>query len=992
MKHIILRLFLPFLLLAPCISYAQETTISGKVVNAQSKEPMIGVNVAIKGTVAGTITDASGSFRLNTRITPPFKLTVSFVGFQTQEIDITQSSDAINIELQEQTILTDEVVVSASRVEESVLKSPVTVEKMDIRMIRETPAANFYDALANIKGVDMNAQSMTFKSVTTRGFGANGQTRVVQMIDGMDNQAPGLNFSVGNIVGISELDLESVELLPGAASALYGPNALNGIILMSSKNPFQYQGLSATFKTGVMHVNEDGKKQTPMYDASIRYAKAFNNKFGIKANFSWLRADDWQATDYRDQSYLNNYNISSGNRQLNQAYNGVNTYGDEASYTANIYTSLYANGQVGNGTNGTSAFLGLIATQDVSPQPGTQTLPQLTGLSPQAIFAQMIPNTLVGRTGYEEQALVDYTTISYKGNLSLHYRVNDKIEAILQGNLGNGTTVYTGNDRYSLRNFWLGQVKAEIKGSNFFLRAYTTQERSGESYAGGTLGVLINEAWKPSVAQWFPQYFQNFGQGAFSTYATAFLTALGGGQSQANAIAAAQTALTGAYPTLYTNARNFADQGRLSPGTDAFYSVANTLKQSSIPNGAKFLDKTNLWHYEGMYNFSEQIKFAEIVVGANYRVYDLNSEKTLFAVDDSGKEFNIPEWGAYVQVSKKLMEDKLKLTGSLRHDKRKNFKGVFSPRLSAVYTFLENHNLRLSYQTGFRLPTTQDQYIDLVTPQARLIGGVPFFIDRYNLKSNPSYTLESVTAYGASVQAGTPDQTKLVLYNFPELKPEKVNTYEIGYKSLIGNKLYIDAYYYYTIFNNFLAGQIIVQEKTPSANKFGLLQGTTRNVFGLQAINRPETIKSNGWAVGLNYALPAKFTIGTNVCYNKLLNEDELTGFQVGYNTPLYRFNVTLANREVAKNIGFSVAYRWQDKFLWQSSFVNPTAVTLKGSEVPAYSTVDAQVTYKIPSIKSSVKIGASNLLNKYYTTAWGNPSVGGIYYISLSFDELMNR
>lgn len=106
---------------------------------------------------------------------------------------------------------------------------------MGLQAIKSAPAPSFYDALANLKGVEMSTQSLTFKSVNTRGFNANGNTRMVQMIDGMDNQAPGLNFSVGNIVGITELDLENAELIPGAASALYGPNAINGIVLLNSK-------------------------------------------------------------------------------------------------------------------------------------------------------------------------------------------------------------------------------------------------------------------------------------------------------------------------------------------------------------------------------------------------------------------------------------------------------------------------------------------------------------------------------------------------------------------------------------------------------------------------------------------------------------------------------------------------------------------------------------------------------------------------------------
>jgi len=321
-----------FLSLGTSLALAQ-TTISGTVTDAETKETLVGVNIIVKGKVIGTITDLSGKFTLNVNQAPPFTLVFSMVGYSSKEVEIAGGISNLSVELAESTILGQEVVVSASRVEESILKSPVSVEKMDIIAIRDVPQATFYDALNNMKGVEMSTQSLTFKSFNTRGFNANGNVRTVQLIDGMDNQAPGLNFSVGNIVGISELDLESVEFLPGSASALYGPNAINGILLMNSKNPFQYQGLSANVRTGLMHQSERTTPGTGFYDFSARYAKAFNDKFAFKMNVSYLQADDWQANDFRDQSLLNASRINKGDRISNPAYNGVNVYGDETMST-----------------------------------------------------------------------------------------------------------------------------------------------------------------------------------------------------------------------------------------------------------------------------------------------------------------------------------------------------------------------------------------------------------------------------------------------------------------------------------------------------------------------------------------------------------------------------------------------------------------------------------------------------------------------------------
>lgn len=227
--------------LTQVISAQTSSTINGIVHQKGNGNVLPNVTVSIKGATAGTITGSSGTFALKTTHAFPLTLVFSYVGYKTEEREITAATDKVEVELSTTEILGQEVVVAASRVQESILQSPVSIEKLDARALKASPAASFYDAIGNLKGVEMSTQSLTFKSVNTRGFNSNGNTRVLQLNDGMDNQAPGLNFAVGNMIGIPELDLDNVELIPGAASALYGPNALNGIVLMTSKNPFQYR-------------------------------------------------------------------------------------------------------------------------------------------------------------------------------------------------------------------------------------------------------------------------------------------------------------------------------------------------------------------------------------------------------------------------------------------------------------------------------------------------------------------------------------------------------------------------------------------------------------------------------------------------------------------------------------------------------------------------------------------------------------------------------
>lgn len=995
------------LVLLSATAWAQ-TRVSGQVTDATGL-PIPGASLKVKGKVTGTITDNKGNFSLTTNTPPPFTLVVSTVGFSAQEINVAGSTSTIAIKLAEQPLLGEEVIVSASRVEESVMKSPVSVEKMDLRAIQNAAAPSFYDALRNLKGVEVSQQSLNFSSINTRGFTGNGNVRVVQMIDGMDNQAPGLNFAVGNIAGISELDLESVELLPGAASALYGPNATNGLLLMTSKSPFLYQGLSAQVKGGIMQasnrVNKDGSAQgtTPFSDISVRYAKSFNNKLAFKLNASYLQAKDWQATDYRDQSF-NNGSSPGGpsNTAANPGYNGVNIYGDENSSNAGL-ASLRATMNQLVALGATSA--GLATLNAVSPS-----LAQLAGginqipaaLRPGLINDVLLPNVTVNRTGYQERSLVDYDTKSLKLSGALHYRFNDRLEGILQANWGSGTTVYTSSDRYYIKDFVLAQYKAELRGSNFFLRAYTTQERSGDAYAAGILGSYILEAWKPSApaasaglagaaSAWYPQYGLTYAGGAFQTFVPAFQAALAA--NPANPLAAYQAAAAAVNnPSITTRlhaaARGVADVGMPMPGTAQFDALAATITGLPIAQGAKFLDKTNLYHYEGMYNFRDQIdsKIVDLTVGANYRIYDLNSGGTLFLTKADGSEYSISEYGAYLQAIKGFGEQ-LKVTGSLRYDKNQNFDGQFSPRISAVYSPNNNQNFRASYQTGFRIPTTQNQYINLQTPVSLLIGGLQPLIDRYKLNDGQTRVFGSQTAANPN---GTP-------YTIGEFKPERVLTFEVGYKGLIAQKLLVDAYYYNSTMRNFISGVVLLSPN--------VTVGTGQVPVSVPT-NYGQDIAYQGFGLGLEYALPRNFLLSGNVSNNTLNtggvglfnSEKNLNvlpdGTQIGFNTPKYRYNLAFANRNINNSgWGFNFTYRYQQSFYWQDLIMPAIARTSSLNQqilIPEFGTFDAQISKRIPGIKSIIKIGGSNIFKKEYTTGWANPTIGAMYYVSLSFDELM--
>ena len=989
--------------------YAQ-TTVSGTITEEATGEPLIGVNILVKGTVLGTITGVDGSFNLTINSEPPVTLVISSVGFERQEIEVTRNSMDLNVSMSESALLGQEVVVSASRVEESILESPVSIEKMDILAVQNTSADTYYKAIANLKGVDVATSSINFQIINARGFGSTGNTRFVQLIDGMDTQAPALNFPIGNLNGPSVLDVESVELIPGASSALYGPNAFNGMILINSKNPFEYQGASAFIKTGVNHIGSSADQDAAVMNTfSARYAKSFNNKFAFKANITYSYADDWHGTSDFDRNALSNPFLAQGID--NVGADRLHFMGDEAA------ASLALLGVAANDALGSSG-------------PSLQALfrsNNLGGGVSMLDYALDLPAHSVSITPYNEVDVIDYGAENFKVNTGLFYRINDQLELSALYNGGFGTSIYTGAQRYSLSNFGIQQTRLQLRGDNFFLRAYGTFENSGDSYITEFLALKMNERFAELGAnnyftlpsdQRYVQFIPPAGQSVnniLTTYAQAYIQFIASGNGTLPGLAPGEIhTLNDDLRTQYEiaahqTAKEFTDGiYHFEPGSAEFEEVKQAALDGTIPDGPKFSDKSAMYQADFQYDFKNQIDFMEFQAGASYRIFDLRSEGTIFPDADGGIQIN--EFGGFVQLGKRVF-DELKLSGSLRFDKNENFDGQVNPRLSAVYTLQDNHNLRVSYQTGFRNPTTQGQFIDLDVISARLLGGLRSNYDRYQL-ARTSSTGQPLSFTAASVDNfreiffSTGDQAaavaQLVPYTEADVRPvipEQVSSIEFGYRSLIANKLLVDAVYYNNSYTDFITQiQVVVADEITSTgadngtadpismisgssltlNDDGTFDGNTAQIYS----NLTNKVTSEGAAIGLTYNLPRGYTIGGNYSWNVLnggFDENSLSEF----NTPENKYNINFGNRKLTDKLGFNITYRWQDAFRWESSF----AV----GDVPSYSTLDAQVSFRLEDYKSVLKIGGSNMFGDPYIQSLGGPNIGTIYYFSITYDELMN-
>jgi iron complex outermembrane receptor protein len=476
-------------------------------------------------------------------------------------------------------------------------------------------------------------------------------------------------------------------------------------------------------------------------------------------------------------------------------------------------------------------------------------------------------------------------------------------------------------------------------------------------------------------------------------------------------------------------ARAFADRDRLIPGTPEFEAAKEIVTNDpNLVTGSKFLDRTKMYHADANLNLRDYINFAEIQVGGSMREYRLDSQGTIFT--DYDAPISYTEAGAYIQGQKRMLDDRLKLTASARYDKAINFKGNISPRISLSYAAGEDkrHNFRASLQTGFRNPTAQDQYIGLDAGAGILVGTAPDNIDRYrslpyelainpalagyinnvtgsnigntqvltgDMAYNNSWTVSSLQAFAVSR-----NPADLKKSNIAFVAPEYVTAYDVGYRGVVAG-VTIDVNAYYNKYEDFIAsknaaaplyGNVSLNDAvdiapalgspTPMPTPLALIAVSNGDYKGVAFdSNSDSDISSYGLGIGLSKKVLNGFDLGFNYSYSKFEEEGGSDpDFEAGFNTPEHKVKVQFGKTNLFKNFGFNVNYRWQDEFLWQSSYYD--------GMVEARSVVDAQINYTIPNLKSVVKLGGANLGGKEYFSAPGVGATGSQFYLSWTINN----
>lgn len=933
-----MRKFLFFLLaLLPAFYSQSQILLSGKVVSSDEMEPIEGVSVLVGD--KGTITDNKGFYSFSVNASPPIALFVSHISYKNRIISLKQDQyQNFLIILEKDMQVLNELVVFDKKIDSATLRSDVPVQKLDYAKIKAIPSYDFYDAVANMREVDVTTQSIMFKSVNTRGFNSHANTRFSQYVDNIDMQAPGLNFSLGNFLGPNELDIEEMQLVPGASSIQYA-NAINGVLEMKTKDPFVFTGLSAYVKQGFHKFKEGGGSRkmfeiesSNIIDFGLRYAHNFNNKVAVKVTGRYLKTDDWEANDYTNIGAGEDYEITAEN----PGYNGLNIYGDEI-----------------------NSFL---------------------------ILGDSNKLVQVNRTGYKEEDLIDYNVYNYKLSGRLDYRISEKNLLSISNNFSIGSTVLTADNRVALKDLQLNQFRVSFSHTDALkMIYYNTYQRLDNSFDIGLLAVGLMRYSKID-REWFKHYEVGYeGNPAFNIPF--------GSNDHKKAREFADKKF---------NAFAIPNHNRLEPGTPEFEEQANFIKSKLISNGgARLIDYSNLHHAQVDIDLKEFIKVL-VVAGINYRFYNPETLGTVFSdtIGNDLTMYEAGTYALYKKNlgSKYFLNlggrvDKnenfnpvANFRASLLRDlgKDENLRITFktgsrTPSLREQFIDQQFGNKRLlgglqELKNYYRLKdfvvykTYADEFtnriITLTQPKADDVPAQQIY--------------EAQQSELSILEAGIVEDAV-----FDDISPEKVYSLEFGYRKLfLKGRLYADINYYLNRYVDLIGYVDVVKTATsPEVDLFlaanQLNDINQREQFAFFA-NSLSEVWTQGISLYTDYTTLDNFIISVVFDWNQIYKNDD-DPIVPAYNTPSFRFNFSLEHREIVKNAGFKYTLRMRSPYLWESTFAS--------GEVEGYSVSDLQFNIKIPKMNSKIQFGFSNVGNEYYSDYYGGPKIGAIVYGSLTYE-----
>jgi outer membrane receptor protein involved in Fe transport len=914
----------------------ETVTVKGLVTNAFTGELVDGVNVVYEDDKTVGVLVSHGRFQLDVQSTPPFFLIFSGIGYQERRVQVTINNfQNLQVTLVESTTQLDDVSVLGESNEgkgADLILSAFSPDKLTLADLKHSANLNLYDGLSTLKAVDLTTQSYLVKTVNTRGFNTTANTRFTQVVDGIDNQAPGLNFSIGNLAGLTDLDVESMVVIPGAQSAQYGSGTFNGVLQINSKSPFEYPGVAVQYKAASL-----GLQKAPLggygsnglaNEVAFRYAHAFNDRFAFKVSTTYVKADDFLSNNYND--------VNGGDSDLddNPSYSGVNVYGDE-----------------------TGVFLFTVIPGEFKYTP---------------IF----------RTGYKEEDLAINKVENLKANASFHFKPSDSEEVIVGLNHGLADAMITGDNRIALRGFSILQGKAEYQGRKLSLKGYFTKQNSGESFDLGLLAKQINLYAKDN-ASWFRHYESVY------KYGTIFVDSLDHNQAREFADSGIGRSEWKNRPEANSDEFNTL---KASIVNDAGPSGARIVDNSAMYNLSAAYKETGLFS-NAVVNFG--VNFRQYLPESKGTIFpdtlgnDISLyEASLYSTFDKEFTDGLRLHGA-LRVDKNenypiFVNPIVAILKDLNAETNLRLSIQRAVRFPSLREQFQNQDLGGRVILGGLDPIIDGNEIRgnsfTISSIYSFNRAVEADLERFD-QGTADYRLTLAELNNLDIlKAGIITKNEL-----NEIRPEKVISLEGGFKSFLWKRLFIDVGGYYNGYTDFIGIYRLVRVQTSplidlvQASKQVNNDSQSREYY--VAGNSKESVRTFGLEFNSEYThrlFIAKF----NATYNRLITNTS-SDITPAFNTPELKMNFVFGQNSVLKNFGYRFNVRYREGFMWESAFLD--------GMLPTYTALDFQVNWRLPKLNSDIKLGANNLTGTRYTNHFGGPTVDRIWFISYTFNTSSN-
>lgn len=760
----------------------------------------------------------------------------------------------------------NEVVVTASRIPEDILRSPVSIQKATRINFANSSSPSFFDALENIKGVQMITPSLGFRILNTRGFANTTNVRFTQLVDGMDIQSPHIGSPIGNVLGPGDLDIDNVEIIPGMASALYGMNTVNGLAQFSSRDPFTSAGLSIQQKTAITHISDNNTSAKIYSETSLRYVKKISNNWAIRFNGSFIRGYDWIADNYNDINPAANASTNLTGAD-NPALNPVNSYGNES-------------------TNRKTISLG--------------------GKS-----------YVVARTGYKEIEVTSYDLQHIKADAGIFYQGNRGSRFMYTFRVAFLDNIYQRANRFRLADYFIQQQALSYQSKSIQARVYLNNENTGNSYNLRSMAENIDRSYK-SDKNWFADYTSGFNQ---AQQEGADIV-----QSHRQARAFADNGRyqpgTAAFDKVQQQLQqvNNWDQGAALQVRASFIhgELQLNLTDSWL---SKWKEKTAIELIAGADHRSYFV-----VPDGNYFVNPVagkEGKRIIYGRTGVFLSANRNFLQGKIRIGAALRSDKNDYFPVLLNPR---FTAVYSP--TATQSFRLSYQAGYRYPILFEaysnvnsggvkrvggLPVMSSGIFE----QAWLQASIAAF---------QSAILKDVNQGGMPRPAAIEKNKGLLVKNpYTYIQPEHVQSLDAGFKKVLAKgSLVLDVEVYGNKYMSFIAQANMNVPKTGIADSipYALADNTKQDQYRMWT-NSKTSVYQYGGSIGLLWKTRNGYSFSAHSSYAQLQKSGAEDGLEDGFNTPKWMAFASASKEKIINQFGAGISFRWQSGYYWQSFLIN---------------------------------------------------------------------